>query len=98
MLPAVHPRQPQGLSCPPPGQVGKGLAKSVQQGVGVLVNKAKDAASAAARSVGLDSGRGPEMSNNSALHDHGAAGKMEHAPPGESGWNRWVLGRCRQRC
>ena len=43
-----------------------------------LANKARDAAAGAARAVGLDTGR-PAMSNE---QPHGAAGKMEYAPPG----------------
>ena len=62
-------------------QAGKGLAESVEMGVNVLVSKAKDTAAAAARAVGLNTGRGPEMSHGGM----GAAGKMEHAPPGTRG-------------
>ncbi|KAI7841377.1 hypothetical protein COHA_004995 [Chlorella ohadii] len=58
---------------------GKGLAESVEQGVGVLLSKAKDTVAAAQRAVGLGSSR-PEMSAGTM----GAAGKMEHAPPGAS--------------
>ncbi|PRW59608.1 transcriptional regulator [Chlorella sorokiniana] len=58
---------------------GKGLAESVEQGVGVLLSKAKDTVAAAQRAMGMSSSR-TEMSAGTM----GAAGKMEHAPPGAS--------------
>jgi hypothetical protein len=68
-------------------QAGKGLAESVKMGVDVLLSKAKDTAAQVARAVGVESERGPEMSHGGM----GAAGKMEHAPPGTtSGFNRLV--------
>jgi hypothetical protein len=58
-------------------------------GVNVLLSKAKDAAAAAQRAVGMEPQRGPEMSHGGM----GAAGKMEHAPPGTtSGFDRCASG------
>ncbi|PSC71063.1 hypothetical protein C2E20_5565 [Micractinium conductrix] len=59
---------------------GKGLAQSVEQAAGVLLSKAKDAMAGAQRAAGMESDR-PEMSAGTM----GAAGKMEHAPPGAGG-------------
>ncbi|KAL4458686.1 hypothetical protein ABPG75_013551 [Micractinium tetrahymenae] len=56
---------------------GKGLAESVEQAAGVLLSKAKDAVAGAQRAMGMETDR-PEMSAGTM----GAAGKMEHAPPG----------------
>lgn len=58
-------------------QAGKGLAESVEQAAGVLLSKAKDAVAGAQRALGMEADR-PEMSAGTM----GAAGKMEHAPPG----------------
>ena len=80
------PVAPFALPPLPPPQAGQGLADSVEMGVNVLLSKAKDAAAQVKRAVGMESERGPEMSHGGM----GAAGKMEHAPPGtKSGFNRW---------
>ncbi|KAI3436007.1 hypothetical protein D9Q98_002064 [Chlorella vulgaris] len=59
---------------------GKGLAQSVEMGVNVLLSKAKDGVAAAQRAVGMQPKRGPEMSSEGM----GAAGAMQHPPPGAS--------------
>ena len=70
------------VACLARPQAGQGLAESVEMGVNVLISKAKDAAAAAQRAVGLQPDR-PEMSKGTM----GAAGKMEYPPPGsQSGW------------
>ena len=43
---------------PLPVQAGKGLAESVEQGVGVLLSKAKDTVAAAQRAVRAELGAG----------------------------------------
>ena len=53
----------------------------------VLLSKGKDAVAAAQRAMGMQSDR-PQMSEGGM----GAAGKMEHVPPGsKTGFARWVL-------
>jgi hypothetical protein len=74
--------------CAPALQAGKGLAESVEMAANVLLSKGKDAVAAAQRAMGMQSDH-PQISEGSM----GAAGKMEHAPPGSStGFARWVLG------
>ena len=58
-------------------QAGEGLAQSVEAGVKSMLDKGKDFVEAAKRSVGMESDR-PAMSQEHM----GAAGKMQHAPPG----------------
>jgi hypothetical protein len=70
-------------------QAGKGLAQSVDMGVNVLLSKAKDGVAAAQRAVGMQPKRGPEMSSEGM----GAAGAMQHPPPGaSSGYKRYGSG------
>jgi hypothetical protein len=72
----------------PAVQAGKGLAESVEMAANVLLSKGKDAVAAAQRAMGMRSDR-RQMGEGSM----GAAGKMEHAPPGSStGFARWASG------
>lgn len=59
-------------------QAGEAVVESVEESVKAVGNRAKDYLASAKRAMGMQSDR-PEMS---ADEIHGAAGKMQHAPPG----------------